>query len=330
MIDNGNPRTIPNLVIRGRTTKPYAATATSKTGGHQHAVHFFVGVGVMRELGWSRHIFRCDGACPLCALKTAVRDAVPDVEMIRKESLVGGHPADGEAGNAIKEVKRQVRVLKSSLEEMLQQHISAFHPILTWLPRHGAKCLTRYRTGEDGKTAEQRSTGKRFLQPAHEFGERIHLRPALAQEPRSGHQAGMIEGHYVGRSRTGSILATSEGISKGRGFDRMSLEERWDLVQFENLNGTQRQLKERRAAVARHATPAVGEVVPLPMDPEIRGELFKQNFYVLRGDVVRLGATDGCVACANLILGNRVDATNSTTCKRVECKYCWKRTKWVV
>ena len=37
-----------------------------------------------------------------------------DVEKIPKESLVVDHIANGEAQNAVKEVKRQVRVLKST------------------------------------------------------------------------------------------------------------------------------------------------------------------------------------------------------------------------
>ena len=97
------------------------------------------------------------------------------------------------------DVKRQVRVLKSSTEEKLQQHVPADHPILTCLQRHGANCLTRYRIGDDGKMVDQWTTGKRWLNPALEFGERLHLRPELAH------------------SRTGSILVgTSEGIVKGR------------------------------------------------------------------------------------------------------------------
>ena len=45
----------------------------------------------------------------------------------------------------------------------------------------------------------------------------------------------MIEGRYVQHHfKTGSILATtSAGIVKERGFKRMSLEERWGLVDFE-------------------------------------------------------------------------------------------------
>ena len=75
------------------------------------------------------HQVRCEYS--LCALKNAVRDAPPGVHMIPKESLVGDHAANGEAENAVMEVKRQVRVLKSNLQEKLQKHVLADHPILT-------------------------------------------------------------------------------------------------------------------------------------------------------------------------------------------------------
>ena len=66
---------------------------------------------------------------------------------------------------------------------MIKTHVSANHPILTWLPRHGANCLTMCRIGEDCKTAEEGRTRKRWLKPVLEIGERIQLRPAPAQEP---------------------------------------------------------------------------------------------------------------------------------------------------
>ena len=54
----------------------------------------------------------------------------------------------------------------------------------------------------------------------------------------------------------------------------------------------------------------------LPIIPEICGEPLKRKLYVLRGDVERLGATDGCVACINLTLGNRPSVTHRATCTR--------------
>ena len=41
------------------------------------------------------------------------------------------HAASGEVEVPVNEVKRQVRVLKSSLDVKLQQHVRAGHPILT-------------------------------------------------------------------------------------------------------------------------------------------------------------------------------------------------------
>ena len=97
------------------------------------------------ERKWRRYISRSDGDHSLCALKSAVRGAMPDVEMIPKERFVGDHAADGDA-------LWKVNILQPIM------------PILTWLPR--------YRIGEDGMTVEQRRTGKRSLKPALVFGER--------------------------------------------------------------------------------------------------------------------------------------------------------------
>ena len=77
MGDTGSPDMKPILVSRDRTTKAYAAAAISKAGVDQYAVQFFV--GFMRGLARRRRIFRSDGEYSLCALKRAVRDAVPDV-----------------------------------------------------------------------------------------------------------------------------------------------------------------------------------------------------------------------------------------------------------
>ena len=61
----------------------------------------------LTELGWRRSVSVSDGEYSLFALKNAVRDAMPDVEMIPKESLVSDHDANGEAENAVKEIKKK-------------------------------------------------------------------------------------------------------------------------------------------------------------------------------------------------------------------------------
>ena len=78
------------------------------------------------------YISGSDGASSLCALKNAVRDAMPDVEMIPKERVLWVIPLRKEKRRTQpKKSIDKVGVLKSSLEENLQQHVPADQPILT-------------------------------------------------------------------------------------------------------------------------------------------------------------------------------------------------------
>ena len=94
-------------------------------------------------------------------MKAAVRETVAEVEFVFNESPTGDHRANGEIEVMIRELKRQIRVLKSDTEERLKRTLGDDHPVLAWLPRHAAFLLTRFRVGEDGKTAIERSTGKK-------------------------------------------------------------------------------------------------------------------------------------------------------------------------
>ena len=53
-----------------------------------------------------------------------------------RESPVGEHQANGLVENACKEIKRQVRVARSALEEKVGRPLSDSDPVLAWLPRH--------------------------------------------------------------------------------------------------------------------------------------------------------------------------------------------------
>ena len=96
-------------------------------------------------------------------------------------------------------IRTSSQKMENAVKEAKRQHVPT-DPILACLPRHGASFPTRYRIGEDGKTAEQRRTGKRWFKPALEFAERCHLRAALAREPRSGTSASNERGALCGTS----------------------------------------------------------------------------------------------------------------------------------
>ena len=58
-----------------------------------------------------------------------------------QQGAAADHPA------AYKEVKRQVRVLRSALEEKLQRELKDDDPALAWLPRQAGDLLSRYKKG---------------------------------------------------------------------------------------------------------------------------------------------------------------------------------------
>ena len=53
----------------------------------------------------------------------------------------------------VREVQAQARKLKSHLKERLKRQLDWSEPLATWLVRHSANCLSRYRIQADGKDA---------------------------------------------------------------------------------------------------------------------------------------------------------------------------------
>ena len=111
----------------------------------------------------------------------------------------------------------------------------------------------------------------------------------------------------------------------------MSLEERCDPVECGNLKGTPWQLKGPRKSGCE-TTHACRWRVHTSSDHSRNPWRYplRRKLYVLRGDVERLGATDGCVAVTHLILGSRASVTHSARCTRRMQELSGKRTKWVV
>ena len=68
-------------------------------------------------------VIQSDGEPSIVALKTAAADAA-GVECVPRESPVGEHQANGLVENACREIKRQVRVARSALEEKVGRPLS--------------------------------------------------------------------------------------------------------------------------------------------------------------------------------------------------------------
>ena len=136
------------LVCKCKRTGCQAATQVPEKGMNAYALAFFA--GWVRGLGWKLLLSRSDFERALLAFLRAAQ-----------VSPEGDHAANGLAEVGVREVKAQTRVLKSHLEERLMRQLEWSEPLATWLVRHSANCLSRYRIQADVKTPDQRRTGKR-------------------------------------------------------------------------------------------------------------------------------------------------------------------------
>ena len=103
---------------------------------------------------------------------------------------------------------------------------------MSWIPRHAANCVSRYKLMDDGRTPDQRRCGKTWKRPVVEFGESVHFRPVGEINAMRGGDERMLRGVCVGHhERSGAaIFLMADGVKRGTRIARMLEHERWDRV----------------------------------------------------------------------------------------------------
>ena len=311
------------LVVKDKKTLSYAATFVESKGATDHSTLFMT--GFIRGLGWKRLSFKSDNEPALLALKKRVVESSQDIEMVPLESPVGDHAANGDAEEAVKKIKQQIRKMKGSLEDFFGEYLDPSHSLIAWLPRHAADLITKYKIGHDGKTADQRRTGKKWKMPLLQFGERAHFRLLRAEARKSGFGQKLVQGRFVGfHSRSGCLLMmTEKGVVRGQGFNRMTFADRWDPSDLPKLCGLPWNLAEGRTKTPKPMI--IGkEAARIPLVVQTPESGRKRDFYVLKKDFDQFGATEGCSACAMFAAG--ADTTLGTT----HSKECRERMKELI
>ena len=124
-------------------------------------------------LGLRRLVFKSDQEPAILALKQAVRESMPTVEFVMEESPVEEQQSNGTIEVTVRETQKQVRVMKSALEERMKCEVLSRHPILAFLVEHAGRVMSSYQVGRDGLTAYELHAGKPYRRQLVEFGERV-------------------------------------------------------------------------------------------------------------------------------------------------------------
>ena len=178
-------------------------------------------------------MMRSDGEPALKSLLENAIAATPGLEATHRNSPPGDPAANGLAERAVAEVKAHCRVLVADLQTRYPL-LTAASPLLAWVARHAANCISRYRTLDDGRTAHWRITGRRFARSVTRFGEVVNF---VATGPRKGQ--GSSIGIFVGiHERTGChLLLTPEGVKTGRRVIQRPSEQQWDWEIAKGVRG---------------------------------------------------------------------------------------------
>ena len=129
----------------------------------------------------------------------------------------------------------QLRTMKDVLDLRYKHVILAEHCIVAWLVKYVSILLNKMEIGHDGKTAEQRTRGRKSAVPGLEFGEKVLFKKTIETNymekilPRWGY------GVFVGiKQVSGELMIMSQdGFKIVRSARRIPAEERWDAKALE-------------------------------------------------------------------------------------------------
>ena len=205
------------------------------------------------------------------ALKQAVRESMPTVEFVMEESLVEEHQSNCTVEVTVREIQKQVILMKSALEERMKCEMLWRRPILAFLKEHAGKIMSRYQVGRDGRTAYELHAGKPYRRQLVEFGERVYFMPI---RPGSARQAKLDpkwqDGAFIGITDRSDemLIMTPSGVYKTRNVRKRFELERWDFKFLTTLKGTPWNLNPAAGEMAADALSA-DMAVPMPAPPPV-------------------------------------------------------------
>jgi hypothetical protein len=227
-----------------------------------------------------------------------------------EHSAVGDSKGNGIIERAIKSIEGQARVAKSALEARLKAKLSQDHAVIPWLIEYVSLILNRHEVSRDGRTAYERSKGKKSRLEGLEFGEQVMWR----RKPVGNNLAKLSVmwdfGTYLGvKGSTGEIIIGTEGgVWRTRTVRRRPEEFRWNAAEVDKVKGVpwDRHVNKKGDEVVEPG----GGMVMMPAELQeqekqaVREELsIPKAFHTSKEDYDKYGYSRGCPGCRALLTG---------------------------
>ena len=277
-------------------------------------------------LAGERLIIKADQEPAITEVQRAVAAARATSGTAMEQARVGDSNSNGRVERAIQDFKGLTRTLRSALEARTGTKISLEDPIVPWMVRHAAQIINVCRVREDGQTAWQKMTGRRFYGKMVPFAEMV-----MFKIPKTKHRVGSFEdrwelGCWVGIvPRSGEhLVATDTGVHKVSTIKRRMASERWSAEWVkgivgspaEPMPGSTMRPKHRLIAYAKRLPDdrvATATYVPAaePADiPEFRAAKIYQR------DVETFGGSEKCPGCRAAAKGGKYKMSHTFECRQ--------------
>ena len=191
-------------------------------------------------LAGERLIIKADQEPAITEVQRAVAEARAKSGTAIEQSRVGDSNSNGRVERAIQDFKGLTRTMRSALEAKTGTKIRLEDPIVPWMVRHAAQIINVCRVREDGQTAWQKMTGRRFHSKMVPFAEMV-----MFKIPKTKHRVGSFEdkwevGCWVGIvPRSGEhLVATDTGVYKVSTIKRRMASERWSAECVKGIVGS--------------------------------------------------------------------------------------------
>ena len=263
---------LPILCVKCRnsSTGCLGSTAVDRKGASDYASSFLT--AFVKSLGSQENPGEMPtDERPLLSLIERVMNNLTGGELVQMTSPGGDHAANGLAEVGVREIKAQTRILRSQLGAETR------HPLMSWIPRHAANCVSRYKLMDDGRTPDQRRCGKTWKRPVVEFGESLHFRPFGENNALRGGDQRLLRGVYGGHhERSGAAIFPHARLCEegNENCETMMEHERWDRVFSATCIGVPWQLRPDQRNLTRPVVPeaeveqGVATVIVMPVVPK--------------------------------------------------------------
>ena len=250
---------------------------------------------------------KTDGEASIVALREALAKYHGGV-VTPETPPTGESQAHGSAEENGRRLRGQIKVFLSQIEERASVKLQATDPILQWLIRWAAMAYSRYKVGEDGRTAYERQKGRRCNLEVVPFGELVRYKQlGETSAERKSLDTTWFEGVWLGHARGSSeaLVGTAEGVVRAWTIRRLPEAERWDAESITEMQGTPAQ--PNPTAPGLHIPIAInidqGDGGAPVETQQRKVEQTARRVYLKQQDFEQHGYSDECEGCARLQAG---------------------------